>query len=128
MGEVSGALGALGKPFTWSRIGPREGRSPVILAHGAGAPMTHPFMEGAAAGLVERRLTVARFILPRGLRARSDPERPPPVREAQAGSGDARSGQRTTLRCSHHHEPSEGRPPCRPHPPVRLPREFRLCR
>ena len=55
---------ASGKPFCWTRIGPLDGRPLVILAHGAGAPMTHPFMEGAAFGLVERGLTVARFNFP----------------------------------------------------------------
>ena len=33
----------------------------AILAHGAGAGMSHPFMEGAAAGLVLERVSVLRF-------------------------------------------------------------------
>ena len=59
-----GELEVGGKPFSWSRTGPLDGRPLVVLAHGAGAPQTHPFMEGVSAGLVDRGLTVARFHFP----------------------------------------------------------------
>ncbi len=60
----SGESDAGGRVFSWTRTGPLDGRPLVILAHGAGASMTHPFMEGVAAGLVKRGLTVARFHFP----------------------------------------------------------------
>lgn len=49
-GEVSGVV-----------QGPDEADTLVVLAPGAGAPMTHVFMEHVAAGLAARRLRVARF-------------------------------------------------------------------
>ena len=74
----TGECAAGGKPFTWTRTGPLDGRPLVILAHGAGAPLTHPFMEHTAAGLVERGLTVARFNFPyMTRRAREDRKFPP---------------------------------------------------
>lgn len=74
----TGDLVALGKPFTWTRTGPLDGRPLVILSHGAGAPMTHPFMEATAAGLVRRGMTVARFNFPyMDRRAREDRQFPP---------------------------------------------------
>ncbi|MBN9211517.1 MAG: dienelactone hydrolase family protein [Microbacterium sp.] len=36
----------------------------VALAHGAGAGMTHPFLEGLAAALVEGGVSVLRFVFP----------------------------------------------------------------
>jgi predicted alpha/beta-hydrolase family hydrolase len=36
----------------------------AVLAHGAGAGMTHPFMEGAASGLTEGHVSVFRFNFP----------------------------------------------------------------
>ena len=41
--------------------GPPDAADLLVLAHGAGAGMTHPFMESVAAGLAERGLRVARF-------------------------------------------------------------------
>lgn len=49
-----------------------------VLAHGAGAGMTHPFMTGAAEGLCERGVSVLRFNFPY-LEARRRVPDPPPV-------------------------------------------------
>jgi uncharacterized protein len=75
-----GELDVGGKPAGWTRTGPLDGRPLVILAHGAGAPMTHPFMEGASAGLVDRGFTVARFNFPYMERAAREERRLPPDR------------------------------------------------
>jgi uncharacterized protein len=48
----------------------------AILAHGAGAGMTHPFMEGAAAGLAAERVSVLRFNFPYVTAGRRSPDRP----------------------------------------------------
>ncbi len=53
-----------GKQARWERSGRLRGRPLVILAHGAGAPITSPFMEHVADGLVERDLCVVRLQFP----------------------------------------------------------------
>jgi len=62
----------------WIRRGALDGRPLVVLAHGAGAPMTSPFMEHVTAALVERGLAVARFDFPYMERARLEGRRRPP--------------------------------------------------
>lgn len=53
-----------GRTISWVRDGTISGRPLVILAHGAGAPYTSPFMAETARGLVERGLCVLRFHFP----------------------------------------------------------------
>ena len=48
----------------------------AILAHGAGAGMTHPFMEGAAAGLTAERVSILRFNFPYVTQGRRSTDRP----------------------------------------------------
>ena len=60
--------------------GPLEGR-PLVLAHGAGAPMDSPYMNGMAQGLAAAGLRVARFEFPYMHRRRQTGERRPPDRE-----------------------------------------------
>jgi predicted alpha/beta-hydrolase family hydrolase len=43
---------------------PRDARACYVLAHGAGAGMTHPFMTAAAQGLSERGVATLRFQFP----------------------------------------------------------------
>lgn len=60
---------------------PREPRACLVLAHGAGAGMQHPFMAAVAAGLAARRIATLRYQFPfteKGAR------RPDPPRVAQA--------------------------------------------
>jgi predicted alpha/beta-hydrolase family hydrolase len=67
--------------------GPPEAAGVVVLAHGAGAPSSSPFMKRVAAGLAARGLRVARFDFPY-MRARAAtgrrgaPDRQPILREA----------------------------------------------
>jgi len=54
---------------------PPAARACLVLAHGAGAGMNHPFLEAVAAGLFERRIAVLRYqflYMERGLK-RPDP-------------------------------------------------------
>lgn len=59
--------------------GPPDAERTIVLAHGAGAPMTSPFLERIAAGLAARGLRVARFEFPY-MAARRQGRRPPPDR------------------------------------------------
>jgi len=45
-------------------IAPASPRAAYVLAHGAGAGMTHPFMAAAARGLAERGIATLRFQFP----------------------------------------------------------------
>jgi uncharacterized protein len=58
--------------------GPKQG-IPLVLAHGAGAPMDHPWMEALAAVLAEREVHLLRFEFPY-MAARREGRRPPPDR------------------------------------------------
>src|SRR5204863_6230567 len=48
----------------------------AVLAHGAGAGMSHPFMEGAASGLAANGISVLRFNFPYVTQGRRSPDRP----------------------------------------------------
>jgi predicted alpha/beta-hydrolase family hydrolase len=48
----------------------------AVLAHGAGAGMTHPFMEGATSGLIEEHVSVLRFNFPYLTQGRRSTDRP----------------------------------------------------
>ena len=43
---------------------PRDAKACLVLAHGAGAGMTHHFMEAAAQGLAARRIATLRYQFP----------------------------------------------------------------
>lgn len=55
---------------------PPGARACVVLAHGAGAGMTHPFMEAVAAGLAERDLATLRYQFPYIERGSKRPDTP----------------------------------------------------
>lgn len=80
-GKAEGQLEVGGRPVSWMRDGALEGRPLVLLAHGAGAPRTHPFLQATADGLVARGACVVRFNFPymeRNVREgrRRGPDRP----------------------------------------------------
>jgi len=60
--------------------GPQAAPLVVALAHGAGAPMTSPFMNAVAAGLAGHGYRVVRFEFPYMERRRADGRRRPPDR------------------------------------------------
>lgn len=62
--EAAGEFDAVGWPCGWIRLGPVRDRPLVLLAHGAGAPMTSPFLAEVAEGLAARGSCVARFHFP----------------------------------------------------------------
>jgi len=55
---------------------PEDARACLVLAHGAGAGMTHPFMEAVAAGLFARRIASLRFQFPYMEQGSKRPDRP----------------------------------------------------
>ncbi len=65
-GEVSGIL-----------LRPQSAESLLVLAHGAGAGMTHPFMESVASELSAARVATLRFQFPYMEQQRKIPDRPP---------------------------------------------------
>jgi predicted alpha/beta-hydrolase family hydrolase len=67
----------------------------AVVAHGAGAGMTHPFMAGVAAGLVEHGVSVLRFDFPYMREGRRSPDRPAVLMEVWRGAlreGGRRAG------------------------------------
>ncbi len=59
--RIEAAAGAVVSGL-WDR--PDAATAVLVLAHGAGAGMTHPFMEAVARGLAERRIATLRFQFP----------------------------------------------------------------
>ena len=55
---------------------PRDARACLVLAHGAGAPMTHPFLAAVAAGLAERSIATLRYNFPYAERKSPRPDSP----------------------------------------------------
>jgi hypothetical protein len=51
-------------PVSALLVAPPQARACLVFAHGAGAGMTHSFMEQAAAGLAQRRIATLRYQFP----------------------------------------------------------------
>ncbi len=67
-------------------VGPNDARADLLLAHGAGAAMTSPFMDAIAALLGERGIRVHRFEFAYMAARRQDGKRrPPPKAEKMTG-------------------------------------------
>jgi uncharacterized protein len=56
---------------------PRDATAFLVLAHGAGAGMTHPFMDAAAQGLAARRIATLRYQFPYMEQGTKRPDRAP---------------------------------------------------
>ena len=56
---------------------PANARACYVLAHGAGAGMTHPFMQAVADGLAERGIATLRYQFPYMERGSKRPDTPP---------------------------------------------------
>jgi predicted alpha/beta-hydrolase family hydrolase len=79
---VSGLLLVPGRP-----------RACIVLAHGAGAGMVHPFMEAAATGLCERNVASLRYQFPYMEKGGRRPD-PPSVAQATVRAAVAAAGER----------------------------------
>jgi uncharacterized protein len=74
-GSVSGLL-----------IQPPRARACFVFAHGAGAGMTHPFMEAFATGLAERTIATLRYQFPYMERGSKRPDAPAAAQAAVRGA------------------------------------------
>jgi predicted alpha/beta-hydrolase family hydrolase len=73
-------------------VRPAGARACFVLAHGAGAGMTHPFMETVAAGLSERGVASLRYQFPYMEKASRRPD-PPAVAHAAVRAAVAEAGR-----------------------------------
>ena len=74
-------------------IRPAQARACFVFAHGAGAGMTHPFMETVASGLGERGVATLRYQFPY-MEKRSRRPDPPAVAHAAVRAAVAEAGRR----------------------------------
>jgi predicted alpha/beta-hydrolase family hydrolase len=73
-------------------IRPTQARACFVFAHGAGAGMTHPFMETAAHGLGERGVATLRYQFPYMEKGTRRPD-PPAIAQAAVRSAVAEAGR-----------------------------------
>jgi len=71
---------------------PRQARACYVLAHGAGAGMTHPFLEAVAAELGERGLATLRYQFPYMEQRAKRPD-PPALAQAAVRAAVAEAGR-----------------------------------
>ena len=74
---------------------PARARACYVLAHGAGAGMTHPFMAAVAIGLAERSIASLRFQFPYMERRAKRPD-PPALAQATVRAAVAEAGRQAT--------------------------------
>jgi uncharacterized protein len=72
---------------------PPKARACFVFAHGAGAGMTHPFMETVATGLGERGIATLRYQFPYMEKGSRRPD-PPPIAHAAVRAAAAEAGRR----------------------------------
>src|SRR5712664_543153 len=72
---------------------PPKARACFVFAHGAGAGMTHPFMETVASGLGERGIATLRYQFPYMERGSRRPD-PPAIAQAAVRAAVAEAGRR----------------------------------
>jgi uncharacterized protein len=71
---------------------PSQARACFVFAHGAGAGMTHPFMEAVAAGLCERGIASLRYQFPYMEKGSKRPD-PPAIAQATVRAAVAEAGR-----------------------------------
>jgi len=71
---------------------PAQARACFVFAHGAGAGMTHPFMETVAAGLCERGVATLRYQFPYMEKGSKRPD-PPAIAQATVCAAVAEAGR-----------------------------------
>jgi predicted alpha/beta-hydrolase family hydrolase len=85
-GEVSAIL-----------LKPRDAQSLLVLAHGAGAGMNHPFMQSLATELAAAKIATLRFQFPYMEQRRKIPDRPPVLTAAVLAAVHAASKEAPDL-------------------------------
>ena len=74
-------------------LAPAKARACYVLAHGAGAGMTHPFLEAVAAELAERGIATLRYQFPYMEQRAKRPD-PPALAQATVRAAVAEAGRR----------------------------------
>src|SRR6201989_2013218 len=69
---------------------PDNARACFLFAHGAGAGMSHPFMETVAAGLCERGIATLRYQFPYMEKGSKRPDARPPAHRGAVAAGGRR--------------------------------------
>jgi uncharacterized protein len=69
-------------PTSYLYNGPKNSKHVFLFAHGAGAPMTHPFMAAVAKGMGEQGIRVVRFNFPYMAAGKRAPDRAPVLLDA----------------------------------------------
>lgn len=87
--EVRGELELPGASVRTAWIRPREPAATLVVAHGAGAGMDHPFMAGFCRAMGEHGVATLRFNFPYMERGRRSPDPERVLREAWLGAFDA---------------------------------------
>jgi len=77
-GKVSGLI-----------VAPKDARACYVMAHGAGAGMTHPFMASVASGFAERGIATLRYQFPYMEAGGKRPDAPPVAHAAVRAAVDA---------------------------------------
>src|SRR6266481_9824698 len=72
---------------------PPQARACFVFAHGAGAGMTHAFMEAVASGFGERGIATLRYQFPYMEKGSKRPD-PPPIAHAAVRAAVAEAGRR----------------------------------
>jgi predicted alpha/beta-hydrolase family hydrolase len=84
---------AASDPVTGLLMHPPDATACFVFAHGAGAGMTHPFMQAVATGLFERRIATLRYQFPYMERGSKRPDAPA-VAQAAVRAAVAEAAQR----------------------------------
>ncbi len=79
-------------PVSGLLVKPPQARACYVFAHGAGAGMTHPFMEMVASGLCERGIATLRYQFPYMEKGSKRPD-PPAVAHAAVRAAVAEAGR-----------------------------------
>ena len=69
--------------------GPAAARATIVLAHGAGAGMDHPFLATVARGLADHGFRVVRFDFPYRTAGKRAPDRMPVLQALNLEAADA---------------------------------------
>jgi len=80
-------------PVSGLLLAPADARACFVMAHGAGAGMTHPFMQAVATGLAERGIATLRYQFPSMEAGRKRPD-PPAVAYATVRAAVAQAQRR----------------------------------
>lgn len=77
--------------------GPEKSKHVFLFAHGAGAPMTHPFMNAVAKGMGEQGVRVVRFNFPYMEAGKKVPDRQPALLDAWRRAIEEHGGGKRVL-------------------------------